>query len=903
MKDKINLKIIISVLIVAVFSFLAYFGVLAAFENRIYDIFLHIKKDIAEDPRILLIDVDDTSIEKVGVWPWSRDIMANGLITMKELGAGHAVFDIEYIQKSPNAVDPDFLRNELPNVFTEEFSIINQNIIDLFGAIARGELPLEVAEDYIHDLTMLNDQARELLVSRVAEVTKDNDQYFSKAVRFYGDIFLTINMVGDDYDVKLPEGYESWLMDNISYPDISVETEVYNSAYSVDPALRLLMESGGGAGFPNIIIDSDGVRRRIDLFTEYNGEFFAQLVMSPFLDWIGNPELVFTDDYLMIKQAMIPGDDKPHDIKIPRSEDGTFLINWPANNYMDSFRHLSYYYMVLHDWQEEALINSLKSLEADQFFTYYEGDQDIFAGYDYAQSIKNDILNGGDRAYIQDYRDSREYFYSEVGKFLNGQTESFIRDEISQILSMDGLSDEDIDYYKDTDRYVESAFAEVRLMYEDYMKTREKIRESVEGSFCIIGSSATSTFDRGVNPFSKEYANVGTHAAVVNMIIQENFLDDTPIWLTIIISVVVTLFLFMIIHKMNALPSIIWGIVIIIVLVGIEVGVFLQFGIYTHMLTPVLSVLATFLFISFSKFLETAREKSYIRNAFGHYLSDTVIENLIDDPDKLTLGGEKKHMTAMFTDIKGFSTISEKLDPTDLVKILNMYLTEMSNMVLDQGGTIDKYEGDAIIAFFGAPVDFEDHAVRACRAAVRMKKLESIMNDHFIEDNIVPSPLLTRIGINTGDMVVGNMGTARKMDYTIMGNAVNLAARLEGVNKQYNCWKLISSMTADEIGDEFLLRKLDRVRVVGINEPVRLFELVDEKEFAGDDKLEIVDIFHNALDKFEEKNWVEAEKLFKKVLNIDPEDGPSGIYVKRCQEYKKKAPPENWDGVFNLTSK
>ncbi len=903
MAGKRNIKIFVSILIVAGFSALTYLGFLDTFENRIYDIFLHIKPDVAEDPRILLIDVDDTSIEKVGVWPWSRDIMANGLITMKELGAGHAVFDIEYIQKSPNAVDPDFLSNELPKVFNEEFSIINQNINDLFSAIASGELTVELAEDYINELTSLNEQTREMLVSNVAEVTKDNDKFFSQALRFYGDSFLTINMVGDDYYVELPEDYESWLMENIPYPNILVETEIYKSADSVDPALKILMQNGGGAGFPNIIIDEDGVRRRINLFTEYNGKFFPQLVMAPFLDWIGNPELVLTDEYLLIKQAVIPGNDKPHDIKIPRAEDGTFLINWPANNYMDSFRHLSYYYMVLHDWQEEALINSLKSLEEDQFFTYYDGDQNIFAGYDYAQSIKSEILNGGDRAYIQDYSDSREYFYSEVGKFLNGSTEGAIRNEINQILSMEGISDEDIAYYKDTEDYVKSAFAEVRLMYDDYMETRRNIRESVDGSFCIIGSSATSTFDRGVNPFSKEYANVGTHAAIINMIIQDSFLDDTHDWLSIIIAVVVTLLLFMIIYRMNPLPSIIWGVVIIIVLVAIEAGIFLKFGIYTHMLTPVLSVLATFLYISFSKFLETAREKSYIRNAFGHYLSDKVIDNLISDPDKLTLGGEKKYMTAMFTDVKGFSTISEQLDPTDLVKILNMYLTEMSNMVMDQGGTIDKYEGDAIIAFFGAPVDFEDHAVRACRAAVRMKKLESIMNKHFIDDNIVPVPLLTRIGINTGEMVVGNMGTARKMDYTIMGNAVNLAARLEGVNKQYNCWKLISSMTAEELGDEFLLRKLDRVRVVGINEPVRLFELVDEKEFAGDDKLEIIDIFHNGLIKFEEKNWAEAEKLFKKVLSIEPEDGPSGIYVKRCQEYRKKAPSENWDGVFNLTSK
>ena len=783
MSNKFNLKLAAVIIVLAVFTVLTYFGILTTLENRIYDGLLHIKKGIPEEQRILLIDVDDTSIEKVGVWPWSRDIMADGLIVMKELGAGYSVFDIEYVQKSPAAVDPGFLRNELPDVFSEEFSIINQNIIDLFGAIASGALPIEVAEDYIYDLTMLNDQTKDILMQKVSEVTRDNDSYFSKAVYLYGDVFFTVNMV-DDYEVELSDDFESWLLENIAYQNITVNSDTVTSSDSIDPALQQLIAAAAGAGFPNIIIDDDGVRRRIDLFIENAGEYFPQLVMSPFLKWAGDPEVELTDDYLLLKGVEIPEETSPRDIKIPRAEDGTFLINWPAKDYWDSFRHLSYYYIVLYKWQEEALIDNLSLLEADQYFYYYEGDQDIFAGWEYAESIKQEILDGGDREYFEDYRQARSYFFAEVDKFINGQAETVIREQIQGIMADETLSEAERAEYLAIDKNVETNFAEVRLLFDDFIKSREIITEAVEGSFCIIGSSATSTFDRGVNPFSKEYANVGTHAAVANMIIQDQFLDDAPEWIPIITALVLTLLLYMIIHKMDALPTILWGIAFVIVIAAAEIAVFLFTGIYVQMITPVLSVLATFITISFMKFFETAKERSYIRNAFGHYLSDKVIENLIDDPDKLNLGGEKKHLSAVFTDVKGFSTISEKLDPTELVKILNMYLTEMSNLIMDQGGTIDKYEGDAIIAFYGAPVEFEDHAIRACRSAVRMKKMERIMNGHFLEDEIIPTPLLTRIGINTGDMVVGNMGTARKMDYTIMGNAVNLAAGLEGVNKQ-----------------------------------------------------------------------------------------------------------------------
>lgn len=182
----------------------------------------------------------------------------------------------------------------------------------------------------------------------------------------------------------------------------------------------------------------------------------------------------------------------------------------------------------------------------------------------------------------------------------------------------------------------------------------------------------------------------------------------------------------------------------------------------------------------------------------------------------------------------------------------------MSNTILELRGTIDKYEGDAIIAFFGAPVEFEEHSSNACMSAVRMRRAEKKLNEYFMAEQMSPVPLFTRIGINTGDMVVGNMGTPKKMDYTIMGNAVNLAARLEGVNKQYGTGILISEETYNSGGAGFTARQLDRVRVVGINTPVRLYELIEEKSMTNEKTLEAVEIFQSALNIFEEREWVKA---------------------------------------------
>ena len=397
--------------------------------------------------------------------------------------------------------------------------------------------------------------------------------------------------------------------------------------------------------------------------------------------------------------------------------------------------------------------------------------------------------------------------------------------------------------------------------------------------------------------------NVGTHASLVNTILSGRFLDDLPWWYAALLGAVLCVIMTFAIRSLNPLLSILVGAGFLVLLAAADVTYFLLTGIFFNLLTPLLSVFFTLISLTLFKFLVLEKEKSFLRNAFSHYLSTDVINELITDPEKLNLGGEKKYLTAMFTDVRGFSTVSESLDPTDLVKLLNAYLTDMSDIILDLKGTIDKYEGDAIISFFGAPVAFDDHAAKACLSAVRMKKMEAILNEHFIKEEMSPTPLLTRLGINTGEMVVGNMGTSQKMDYTIMGSSVNLAARLEGVNKQYGTWVLISETTHNEAGAGFTTRKLDRVRVVGIKTPVRLYELIDEKNSAPKNINEGIEIFHQGLDFFEAKNWEKATEYFQAVRKIIPADGPSEVFIKRCNQYRKKPPADNWDGVFNLSVK
>jgi adenylate cyclase len=450
---------------------------------------------------------------------------------------------------------------------------------------------------------------------------------------------------------------------------------------------------------------------------------------------------------------------------------------------------------------------------------------------------------------------------------------------------------------------VTSIFTETRKQSDDLAGLRAGLRERLAGAFCIIGQTGTGTTDIGVNPFEKEYMNVGTHASVVNTILSGRFLDEVPWWYSAIVGIIIAFLITFITRNVKPLTSILVGVAGFVLIMAGGTAFFIFTGDYLALLSPGLIVFLTFLVLAVVNFLLTAQDRTFIRGAFGHYLSADVINELLTNPEKLRLGGEKKYMTAMFTDVKGFSTISEKLDPTELVHLLNLYLSDMSDIVLDLMGTIDKYEGDAIISFFGAPLEMNDHARRACLAAVRMKRTEAELNKQFLADSLTPAPLLTRIGIHTGDMVVGNMGTKRKMDYTMMGSNVNLAARLEGVNKQYGTWILTSEAARSQAGDDIYTRRLDRVRVVGINEPVRLYEIVDEASQVPAEMKETVDIFHSGLAWFEKKDWARASKDFSTVLRMRPDDGPAKKYQQRCSDYKKNPPADTWDGVFNLSEK
>ncbi|HAT49341.1 MAG TPA: adenylate/guanylate cyclase domain-containing protein, partial [Alphaproteobacteria bacterium] len=314
-----------------------------------------------------------------------------------------------------------------------------------------------------------------------------------------------------------------------------------------------------------------------------------------------------------------------------------------------------------------------------------------------------------------------------------------------------------------------------------------------------------------------------------------------------------------------------------------------------------LAAILSFMVINMRYYLQEMSQKKMIKGAFGQYLSPKVVDILVKDPSKLSLGGEERVMTAYFSDVAGFSTISEKLTPSELVLLLNEYLTAMCEIIARYDGTVDKFEGDAIIAFWGAPLDQPNHATLCCHAAAEMQQYMVQMRERLVKEG--RAELRVRMGINSGRMVVGNMGSKQRMDYTIMGDAVNLAARLEGANKFYASDTMISDATYQLAKDDIDCRVLDTVRVIGKKEPVIIYQLLGKKGEVTGVLAELLVHYNAGLEQYRARKYQEAIGHFEKAVAVIPNDGPSKTYLERCNEYLINPPADDWDGVFVFTSK
>lgn len=927
-------------LVAAVLSF---FKPLEKLDFRLYDFMLGISKEIKQDPDIVFLDIDDESLAKVGTWPWTRDIIGDAVIRLKEFGAKQLVFDIEYVSPASNSVE-----SNIADVVNENFmsgqQAIAQSVLGYAAQIQSGAIPagnaVGVAENLVGAIS--NDVLYEMQRDISSSVSRDNDDYFARALQFFGNVSLTINMrnIGisrNEEDVEYAQS--RFLFDNVSDPnnffegdnEYSAKEEGENVQQDFVPAINKIISRANGAGFTNIVIDKDGIRRRVELFNKHGDKYVGQLAFAPFMKICDAQSFERKKNSLLVKGALLPGQTERCDIKIPLDAHGRMLINWLHKPYMDSFAHVPAYMVYNLDRAEQLVLTQI----AD------------------AAALNTDAVNAEDAEYIAE---GCGYFLQEYEKILNKKDRLLIKCrgyDIEGNALRGGLKEDDYteyfgmrsEFFSGLQEFVKSfetisgweqieQVAALSKSVSSYLHDVELIGETFKDGFVFIGNSASSSTDLGSTPFIKRYANLGTHANVANTILNRDFITELPAIWGIVICFVIAFFVLVATMNTSTGHKNIFGLIYVVLPFAIFVVMMVGFKVFIPPLVPFLFVsLFPYILEIVFNFRSLNAQRKFLQTKMGAYVSPEVVKEMQKNPQLAELGAQNRYMTALFSDVATFSGFTETLNnalgeeqgAVKLQQILSDYLGYLTKAIMGQSGTVDKFVGDEIVSFFNAPLEDEQHAFHACVAGIRMLQAEAEYNKtHEAELPInaqtgKPFLLHSRVGMNTGYMAVGNMGTQDKMNYTVMGNAVNLASRLEGTNKVYGSWIMCSDSTwqAADVGenkDKLVARKFDCVRVINVKKPVQIHNILGLRDELPKEQIEAAEIFNSGMDLYlkgsetpdvpkDIEDLKKALALYKQAQRAFPQDASSKFFIERCEDFIKNGLPPVWDGVFTMKTK
>ncbi len=435
----------------------------------------------------------------------------------------------------------------------------------------------------------------------------------------------------------------------------------------------------------------------------------------------------------------------------------------------------------------------------------------------------------------------------------------------------------------------------------------------------LIGSTMPEDKDffnipisRGQREGDNIVAGVEFHANVIQNVIWNDYIKGQPQYIELLVLFLIGLVVFYIssyikkkkIKHHFLLELFNFGLILLLAFLIYQVGIYLfvQYNYIVPIISPILMIVMSYFAVTAYHFITERSQNKLIKGMFSTYVSGDLVNELIKNPDKLKLGGEKRNLSILFSDIAGFTAFSEKLQPEELVEFINDYLTEMTDIVLANRGTLDKYIGDAIMAIWGAPLDNDRHEYYSCKTAIEMQqKVDELGSNWQLEgQNLIN----IRIGINSGNVVVGNIGGRNRFDYTVMGDNVNLASRLEGANKQYSTGIMISESTYEKVKDEFITRELDTIRVKGKVAPTTVYELVG---FLSDEeatqKITRLKDYVEGLSEYKARNFEKAFTLFETSYEANNKEHASFVYMERCKYFIENPVEDDWDGVFTMKTK
>ncbi|MBI4576126.1 MAG: adenylate/guanylate cyclase domain-containing protein [Planctomycetes bacterium] len=961
----------------------------ARFENALLDQRFARRRPVPTSDRIVHVDIDDLSVERLGQFPWTRDRYAHALDSLSEAGAESILFDVEFPEASKNEIDRERVRSQLVADVARRFSDLAQ---------AGGEFLAEL------------DRARESIQGDLRQAVTDHDEAFERAIRASGRVYLPFSLehtparaaghiegeadedavrtylqrdlaaraatvaarlgLAEDWvDVRLTTLKRSVAMERIEAllaerPDVDLETvqgellpgvsvahetddvKIVERAYDrtrsavlvrqrhavplpagepdpawglvepreILPPLPQLLDAARASGYVSITPDPvDGVLRRVRLFSAYRGRLYPQLAFRALCDHLGADlsRVEIRPGHHVRLRATRPVE---RTITIPVDAECGVLLDWagtPEQPFVTLFgKHLPFYQLV--EIQElRAFIGGRQLADLDALAESLGGKGIHHVPAD--DVTRTTVVKYGRRlaSLVHAMTERLPALRAELGAATDPaertRLEEKLRERETRVHEMIGEAAAQAPPVPEDSPFasnLEDAADTLRYLAANIEKERvitARLRELVQGRICIIGETLTGSTDQKHTPLHPAMAGVSVHSNLLNTILQGAFIHRAGPLANLLVIGAAGLLTTLLASRLGPVHSTTGTLLAAVAYVG---GAFVAFDRaqwWVDVAGPVVAFATCFAGITAYRQLTEEREKRQIRSAFQVYLHPEVVAQVTEDPGALKLGGERRELTVFFSDVAGFTTISEALPPEALVALLNEYLTAMSDQIMETGGTVDKYEGDAIMAFWGAPLAQPDHALRACEAALRNQERLAVLREAVLARG---GPSLTaRIGLNSGPMLVGNMGSQHRFNYTVMGDAVNLGSRLEGANKEFGTRIMVSESTRALALDRYEFRPLDLLRVKGKTQPVPVHELVARRGGLSEARRVLHERYATALDLYRALRFEEAAAAFRACLEADPRDGPSQTYLARCTVFASSPPGEDWDGAFTMTTK
>ncbi|MFC1565247.1 CHASE2 domain-containing protein [candidate division KSB1 bacterium] len=850
--------------------------------------------EVYMDPVVATIDIDAFSLGVEGRYQdWTREKYANVNRALKELNARMIGYDIYFVEKSKFVLSREVVDNSYVSSDEEFRDLLVDFDEELRLSMAETDMVIlgqtfEVAEPQDPDWVELNTVVRD---SVKEESVRGMEKYYLE--------------------------HQGWREDNlVKYMDI-------------EPPMADLIDDSRGAGFAMTVTDIDGSVRHYPVVLVYDRKIWPSLSLMMILDYIGadfkDVEIVPGEE-IILPPGRLP-DGAEINIRIPIDDKGLMMVNWAGDYHSENFFHIPHTAILKNktQWHQAAIARKVKKIFNDDPEAASEPGQFLELAPNYDLEINEetgliyDIIRVGfqieeaiEQDMIFDKEEVGEVIYEIYEQILLNRTilDLFASNpELSLTDAAHALERPENDirrsYFIMKDKLDKGGVKpedHPLYFYDPELNGRILTEDDFRDKVFFYGLTAAGTWDLNPMPYNERYPMLGLHANIFNTILTRNFLKRVDFEIDILILLFFGLLTGILIPRIKPLTG---GILIFMIMAGYLVFaqyVFEAHGLWIDVFGAVTVILLGYTIITVYNFFSEEKEKKMIRGIFSRYVTKSVVDELIKNPDMVKLGGEKKKLTVFFSDVAGFTTLSEAMTPEELVSFLNEYLTSMTNIILRYDGMIDKYEGDAIMAVFGTPIFYEDHAARACAVSIEMQEELEALREKWKNEG--KPEIRVRIGLNTGEMVAGNMGALDRLDYTVMGDSVNLGSRLESANKQYGTYIMISEYTYEIVKDKFETRFLDSLKVKGKTLPVKVYELIGKKEVGLSGEMEeAIKHYNTGMENYLAQKWDDGIENFNKVIETLGKDEPSSVYIERCSAFKENPPPENWDGVFTMTTK